>query len=245
MLIGLAYLVCLTIVELMGVGIGPVVAVVGHAGLILALFILYLFKPDGHAQPVWLGLILVSLLRIVSLTLPLNLIHPLIWPAVICLPVWVAIGVLRPYLGLSNTDLGLRKAHPVWQALIALSGLPAGYLGNRLLDAPPYFPEFSWLGLFLGGSLLLLSVAFTEELLFRGLLLPLAQRALGVPARPCVSAVYAAMYVGSQSPAYLIGMALLGWFWGWCALRTRSIWGVVAAHALLVIGLGLFWPYFN
>jgi membrane protease YdiL (CAAX protease family) len=245
MLIELAYLVCLTIIEILGVGIGPVVALVLHAGLILALFAIYLFKRDSAGQPLWLGLVLVSVLRIASLTLPLRLIHPLVWAAVICLPVWLGIGLLRPHLQLSRADLGLRKAKLGWQILIALSGAPIGYLGSLMLHPQPYFREFSWLGLLLGGSLLLVSIAFTEELLFRGLLLHLAQRSPGAFALPFISAVYAAMYIATRSPGYLIWMGLVGWFWGWCVQKTGSVWGVAVAHGLMLLGLGFVWPYLN
>ena len=245
MLIELAYLVCLTVIEILGVGIGPVVAVVLHAGLILVLFNLYLFRHDELGQRLWLGLILVSLLRISSLALPLSLLHPLVWAAVICLPVWMGIGLLRPLLLLSAADLGLRKANLGGQVLIALTGVPIGYIGNLLLNPQPYFSEFNWLGLLLGGALLLVSVAFTEELLFRGLLLHLAQRAMGESALPFVSALYAALYIGTRSPGYLLWMGLAGWFWGWCVRETRSVWGAAFAHGLVVLGLGFVWPYFN
>ena len=243
MLIELAYLVCLTVIEILGIGIGPVVGIVLHAGLVLILINLFLFKHADLGQRLWLGLVLVSLLRISSLALPLWLLPPLIWSAVICLPVWVGIGLLRPHLHLSAADLGLRKANRVGQAVIALTGVPIGYIGSLLLNSQPYFPEFNWLGLLLGGALLLISVAFTEEVLFRGLLLPLAQRALGESALPFVSAAYAAMYIGIQSPGYLLWMGLAGWFWGWCVQETRSLWGVAIAHGLMVVGLGFVWPY--
>lgn len=245
MLIGLAYLVCLTIIEILGVGIGPVVALVLHAGLILTLFTLYLFKLDDSGQPPWLGLTLVSVLRIASLALPLKLFHPLVWAAVVCLPVWIGIGLLRPHLNLSRADLGLRKANLGWQIPIALSGVPIGYLGSRLLDQQPYFREFSWSGLLLGGSLLVVSIAFTEELLFRGVLLALARRSLSYSALPFISVVYATMYIATQSPGYLIWMGLVGWLWGWCAQQTRSVWGVAVAHGLMLVGLGFVWPYLS
>jgi len=245
MLIELAYLVCLTVIEIIGIGIGPVVGILLHAGLVLVLFNLYLFKHDDLGQRLWLGLILVSLLRISSLALPLSLLHPLVWSAVICLPVWVGIGLLRPHLRLSTAELGLRKANRAGQLFIALTGLPIGYIGSLLLNPQPYFPEFNWLGLLFGGALLLVSVAFTEEVLFRGLLLPLAQRSLGESALPFVSAIYAAMYIGTRSPGYLLWMGLAGWFWGWCVQETRSVWGVAIAHGLVVLGLGFIWPYLS
>lgn len=243
MLIELAYLVCLVAIEILGVGIGPTAAILLHAGLILVLFNIYLFRSDELGQRLWLGLVLVSLLRIASLALPLSLLHPLVWPALICLPVWLGIGLLRPKVHLLASDLGLRKAAWLTQIFIALSGIPIGFIGSLLLNPQPYFPEFSWLGVLPGAALLLLSVAFTEEVLFRGLLLNLARRALGESALPFVSVAYAAMYIGAHSPGYLIWMGLAGWFWGWCVVKTGSLWGVVIAHGLVVVGLGFVWPY--
>lgn len=245
MLIELAYLVFLTLIEIIGIWIGPAAGIALHTGLILILFGLYLFKPGDVGWRLWLGLVLVSVLRIASLVLPLSLIPPLLWAGAICIPVWVGIGLLRGYLRLSTTDLGLRRAGWGGQLVIALSGVPIGLVGSLILNPQPYFPQFSWIGLLLGGALLLVSVAFTEEVLFRGLLLPLAQRALGEAALPLVSAVFAIMYIGIQSPGYLLWMGLSGWFWGWCVQETRSLWGVATAHGLLVVGMGFVWPYFQ
>jgi len=243
MLIELAYLVCLTIIEIIGIWIGPVAGIVLHAGLILILFGLYMFKHEDVGWRLWLGLVLVSVLRITSLALPLGILPPLLWGGVVCLPVWVGIGMLRGHLGIAVAELGLRKAGWGGQMVIALSGVPIGYIGSLIMNPQPYFPQFSWIGLLLGGALLLISVAFTEEVLFRGLLLPLAQRALGETALPFVSAVFAIMYIGIQSPGYLLWMGMAGWFWGWCVKETRSLWGVVIAHGLLVVGMGFVWPY--
>ncbi|MBN2148168.1 MAG: CPBP family intramembrane metalloprotease [Anaerolineales bacterium] len=244
MLTELAYLVCLTIIEILGIWIGPAAGIILHAGLIMFLFGLYMFRQEDVGWRLWLGLILVSLLRIASLALPLSLVPPLLWAGVICLPVWVGIGLLRGYLRIPAAELGLRKAGWGGQMFIALSGVPLGLVGSLLLNPQPFFPEFTWIGLLLGGALLLVSVAFTEEVLFRGLLLPLAQRALGEAALPFVSALYAVMYIGVQSPGFLLWMGVAGWFWGWCVQETRSLWGVAIAHGLMVVGMGFVWPYF-
>jgi len=243
MLIELAYLVCLTVIEVLGILIGPVAGIVLHSGLVLILFLLYLFRHDDVGWRLWLGLVLVSLLRIASLALPLSLIPPLLWVGVICLPVWVGIGLLRGYLHIPAAELGLRRASWGGQLVIALSGVPFGLVGSLLLNPQPIFPGFTWTGLLLGGSLIVVSVALTEEVLFRGLLLPLAQRALGVSALPFVSAIFAIMYIGTQSPGYMLWVGLAGWFWGWCVQETHSLWGVIIAHSLLVVGMGFVWPY--
>lgn len=243
MVIELAYLVSLTVIEILGIWIGPVAAITLHAVLILVLINLYIFKHDDIGQGLWLGLILVSVLRISSLALPLKLLPPLVWSAVICLPVWVGIGLLRPYLKLTPADLGLHKANWGSQALIAATGIPIGYIGSLILNPQPYLTEFNWLGFLLGGALLFISVVFTEEVLFRGLLLSLAHGALKESGLVFVSALYAIMYISTQSPTYLLWMGVAGWFWGWCVQETRSLWGVVAAHGLMILGMGFFWPY--
>ena len=153
MLTELAYLVCLTIIEILGIWIGPAAGIILHAGLILFLFGLYMFRQEDVGWRLWLGLILVSLLRIASLALPLSLVPPLLWAGVICLPVWVGIGLLRGYLRIPAAELGLRKAGWGGQMFIALSGVPLGLVGSLLLNPQPFFPEFSWVGLLLGGAL--------------------------------------------------------------------------------------------
>jgi hypothetical protein len=233
----------LILIELASAAINPALGAALHGVLILVLLNVQVFLPDLWDGRLLTGLALVSLLRFFSLVIPLGLVPSVLWTGLICLPLWVGIGLFLRRYQLTPAKIGLGPV--VWhrQAWIALSGLPLGLVGSLLLHPQPYFPVFSWTGLVIAGLLLLVSVGFTEEVLFRGLLTNLARPILRDAALPFVSAVYASMYIGSQSLAVVIWMGLAGLFWGWCACRTRAVWGVALAHGLMVAGMLLVWPY--
>jgi hypothetical protein len=239
----LVYLLVLVAIELASAAVSPALGAALHGILILVLLNMQVFKPDLPGGRLWAGLALVSLLRFFSLVVPLGLVPRVLWTGVICLPLWVGMVLFLRHYRLGKAEIGLGTANWRQQGLIGLSGLPLGLAGSLLLHPEPYFPVFSWFGLVFAGLLVLVSVGFTEEVLFRGLLTTLAQPELKAAALPFVSAVYASMYIGAQSPAVLLWMWLVGAFWGWCASRTRSVWGAALAHGLMVVGMMLVWPY--
>jgi membrane protease YdiL (CAAX protease family) len=56
------------------------------------------------------------------------------------------------------------------------------------------------------------------------------------------SLLFADTYFGTRSPAFILLMAGVGLLFGVYVRLSRCLWGVTAAHALLVIGLLIAWP---
>jgi membrane protease YdiL (CAAX protease family) len=87
-------------------------------------------------------------------------------------------------------------------------------------------------------------IAGIEELVFRGILQGVALRALdSSTGAVAVSAIaYASLFVSSGSPAFVVVMLVTAIFFGWVVEVTGSLWGVIASHAMIAIGLLVAWP---
>ncbi len=194
----------------------------------------------GRALPV---LALVPLLRILSLTVPATRVPQIYWPVMVGIPLLIGVALTIRLVGFSRTTLGLSAGPWLPQLLIALSGLPLSVAAFFILRPKPLGPRLDLGELALGALILLIFAGFLEEIVFRGMLLQVADETLGRAGVFYSSALFTAMYLGSLSAGYVVFMGLVGLFFGWCVNRTKSIWGVVLAHSLLSIGMALIWPF--
>ncbi len=122
-------------------------------------------------------------------------------------------------------------AHTLLQAGIAASGVGIGALMLMLSPTPSAVLPSPASPLPAMGVLSL--AGFTEELVYRGVLQHAAVQALGsTQGIVYAAAAFGAMYIGFYPPGYALAMGLLGLGFGFLALRTGSILGVGAAHAL-------------
>ncbi len=213
-----------------------------HAGMILAVFGWYGVKYRRAMPRLPFGLGLISLLRFFSLVLPLELVAPVARYVLVAVPLWAALWLLRRQLILSFEALGIRLIRLPQQVWIALSGIPLSLAGYWILRPEPLMPGAGAGALALGVLVLLLCVALTEELLFRGFLLSFAIEELGYAGVWLSSLIFACLYLGSGSIGFAAFMGLVGWGFSECAWRSGSIWGVILAHGLMVTGMGLVWP---
>jgi len=237
-----AYIAAIAVAEAVGAGIGVVPSILGHAVLISILLSQYVLTqvPYRRVLPV---LAIVSLLRILSFTAPIAQVPDIYWYVLVGLPLLVAVALTVSLLDFSWAQLGLRRGPWMPQLLVASSGLPLSLAGFLLLRPRPFASMPGWREVAIGVVILLIFVGFTEEILFRGLLQHVATEVFGRTGVLCSSLLFAIMYIGSRSASYLLFIALLGLFFGWCASRTGSIWGVVLAHSFIAIGMTFVWPF--
>ena len=139
-------------------------------------------------------------------------------------------------------NLALRR--PVLDLAIAAIGIPAGLIGYLVLRPQPLMPGAGPLQIAAGVVVLVVFAAFTEELLFRGLLQSIAIETFGIWR---LGMAYAAgmsgvMYLGSGSLPYTIGVGVYGLILGATILRGGSLWGAIASHGLALVGMAFVWP---
>jgi membrane protease YdiL (CAAX protease family) len=238
-----AYTVGIAIAEALGVFTNVLPSIVCHAILLVMLLMhdgLTVEAPYRRMLPV---LALTSLLRILSVAMPIQEMPRIFWYALIGVPLLVATAIAARHLGLAWKDLGLQPAAWPVQIVIACSGVPLGIIAFLLLQPTPLVAVFNWQNAAIGSAVVLIFAAFTEELLFRGLLMHVAGEVYGRAGLMYSTVVFAIMYIGSLSVQYLLFIALVGLFFGWCVQLTGTIWGVVLAHGLINIGTALVWPF--
>ncbi|MEA2276608.1 MAG: protease family protein [Solirubrobacteraceae bacterium] len=196
---------------------------------------------DGRLDPL-VALALLPLAGILAVAMPIAEVPVALWPALVAVPMLLAIALAARRLGLSRAMLGL--AAPAWrvQGRVAATGLPLGLAAYLVLRPGQLTPHEGALavagaavaiGLFAGG---------VEELLMRGLLQPLLVRIDGGRGVAWTAVLSAALYAGTRSAAAIAlagGLSLLA---GGVARRTRSIAGVSLGHGLLVAGALVVWP---
>jgi len=146
-------------------------------------------------------------------------------------------------LGLSKSQLGFAFPLKTPQFVIALSGLPLSGAAFFILRPAALFEGFNWPAILISSIILSIFVGFAEEFLFRGLFYRVASDVFGATAAVlCSSLLFATMYIGSLSLAYLCFMAIVGLFFGYCVKKTGSIGGVILAHSVMTIGQIVIWP---
>jgi membrane protease YdiL (CAAX protease family) len=239
-----AYLVAIAAAEAIGVFIGVVLSTLCYGLLILVLLNHYALGERASYRRILPILALAPLLSILSLILPVKQVPQIYWYAMVGVPVLMAVALTARLLGLSWTSLGLRVTALLPQVMITLHGIPLGLAGFLIARPEPLLPSLEWQNIAIGSAILFIFVGFTEEIIFRGLLQQVTVERFGRAGMLYSSILFAAMYIGSLSPSYVIFMGLVGLFFSWCVYRTGSIWGVALAHGIMMIGMLLLWPFF-
>jgi len=239
-LVGL-FAALITAAEAMLSFVGVVPGVALDAALLLALLNLFLFK-EGADSDVYLALALLPLLRIFSLVVPVVQVPQIYWYVMAGLPVLLAAVLAARFV--KPHWIGIQLDRRAWaiQGLIAISGLPLAAAAYFILKPAPLYLQMNWQEILIGSVILILFSGFTEELIFRSMLLPAMGATFGRYGLLISSALYASMFLGSFSAGFVLLMGLAGLLFGYCAGRSGSIWGAVAAHSILSIGLILILP---
>jgi membrane protease YdiL (CAAX protease family) len=241
-LVLILYLGAIVFAETVGVLGGAAAGALCSAIVLVILLSHYVLMEQAPYRRVLPVLALIPLLRLLSFTMPTRHVALIYWFAMVGVPLLIAAFLTARLLGLSRASLGLSKGSWPPQALITLSGLPLSFAAFLLLRPEPLVARLDWQQALIGALVLIIFAGFTEEVIFRGMLQSVVSETVGSAALFYSSLVFAVTYIGSQSWSFVFFMGLVGLFFGWCAKRTDSIWGVVLAHSTLVIGLLLVWP---
>jgi membrane protease YdiL (CAAX protease family) len=186
------------------------------------------------------ALALVPLLRLLSLTLPNKHVPEFYWNAIVMTPIFFGIALTMSSLRLSPAELSWRRGTRRAAWLTAASGLPLGALGYLLLR-----PAREWhtgrpdqLVLVV---LILAMTAAVEETLFRGVLLGLADYALGARAVLWVALVQASLYIGTRNVGFVALMVATGLLFGAVTRASGSLWGALAARVVMLVSMATLW----
>jgi membrane protease YdiL (CAAX protease family) len=196
----------------------------------------------SRADAALLAIALVPLLRILSLTLPLDEVRRSLWPLVVGAPLLLAVVLAMRTLGWGPARIGLRRGRWPHEVGIALTGVPLSLIAFGLQPGADDVDTTSWLSAAIAVAGLLIGAAVIEELIFRGVLQQgLAELAGRVGVLAAV-AMYVATYASSSFDAILVA-ALVALVLATHRSQGGALWGVMAARGLTLIGALLLWPH--
>ena len=229
------------VVDLVHIGIGALL----QALVLVAIVILQARTGRPTNRRALVPLALVPLLRLLSLTVPLPGVPVTYWVAIVGAPLLGAGLLAARAAGLGPRQLGLTRGSFGPQAAVMLFGVPVGLGAALVAPDAPWIVESASAGQLVGVLLVLVVfVAFTEELIFRGVIQGGLGTAYSSGAVPLTALLYGTSYLGSLSFEYTAYMAGVGLVYGAVAQRTGSILGTTASHAILVIVALVAYPLF-
>lgn len=165
-------------------------------------------------------------------------------------------------LGPAQLGLGLKGAASKWRVYLLLLALVApavgwaatreSFTGTYPFLRPQYCEQWCWLVLLCFWAVYALQF-LAVEFFFRGWMLFSLERRFGMAAIAVTVVPYCMIHFHKPLPEAL-GAVVAGMALGWMALRTRSIWGGLAVHVCVALGMdllslarggqlpGQFWP---
>ncbi len=223
-------------------------------GFIQLQYVLLLFVLCIHAAVRWdkadfpllLSLMMVPLIRIISLSLPLQVLPQIYWYLVTSIPIFVAAFMIMRQLDWSWRDMGINGRYPLWQILIIFTGFGIGTIEYFILRPKLLIPSLSWVHVLSAGLILLIGTGFLEELVFRRIMQETAVKRLGKTFGIIyIAAIFAVLHIGYNSFIDVLFVFAIGLFYGWAVDKTGSIVGVTFSHGLANFTLFIILPAFG
>jgi uncharacterized protein len=245
-LVTASYLVALTIAEVTLLTSGLVAGALAHAILMVVLIAHYVAAPRVGYRRLLLALALPSLIRLIGLTVPIANTSPLVWIIAAGVPTLLAtILCARAIDAVPSSTLRWPGRDIGAQLAVAAGGLMHGMLAYLVLRPAPIIAHLDPIGITAAVVGLGIFAAFTEELIFRGIIQPVATETFSSPASGLLvsTVVFTIMYLGSLSLPFIVLMFAIGLFFGWIVQESGSLWGVIGAHALMSVGFLVVWPF--
>lgn len=236
---GMLALVCLAEILFLLTGLlGGAVAAMATLSVLLILGALQRGRPDGQMA---IALCVVPVLRILSIAIPSVLVPRWVWYAEVGIPVIVATGLAARMIGMTATDLGLRRVAVPETPFAVAGGLALGYILVRLIEPVSILSDRSVLTAGLATAAVIVGAA-AEELLFRGLLLRVEERILPGSGVLVTSGLSTLFYVATLNARYVALMGLLSLVFAILTRRSGSIWPALACHAMVAWSQLILWP---
>jgi GT2 family glycosyltransferase/membrane protease YdiL (CAAX protease family) len=193
---------------------------------------------SSHTAAAMRGLALVALIPVIAAGLPL-------WhrsnPAAIlfvAVPVAVAALTIAPTAGVPRLAL-IRADRLVLQLVAVLTGAALGLVAY-LVGSPALWTHGSHRLASAIAAAAMVGVA--EELVFRGVLQPALDRAIGRTGVLLATGLFASTVVGAGPTALVLTLVLAGVVFALAVVQTRAPGGAIAGHIALSVGALVAWP---
>ena len=135
-----------------------------NLGLLVALLIHVSLVHNNEAlRHFLLALVLAPVIRVISLSLPLQDVERVYWYGVLSIPILAAAFVVARSMGLTRQQLGLTRGSLPVQALIALSGFLIGFIEYFILRPDPLITELSLRSVWAPALVLMVGTGFAAS----------------------------------------------------------------------------------
>ncbi len=237
-----AFVCALAAGNVVAVAASPLAGAICMAIALLGLLNAYVLMPEDAASPALLPLSLVALLQLMSVTLAASDISPIFRNALVGALLLLALRLAVQIAPVDSTPLRLRRRNFPGQLLIAACGIPLGIAGELILQPQPLAALHDPADTALAALVLAVLVAPSLELLFRWFLQSEMLTLSGGAGLLLLNVLFASLYLGTHSPGFVLLMGVAGLGLSVAVRRTHSVWGAVAAHAIMIIGVLILWP---
>jgi CAAX protease family protein len=233
----MVYLSGFALAEISGILVGKLALILAYTLVLLVTLNYYAISSRGAHRRLLPGLALCALLRLLSLTLGVIQVPGLYLLVIIGIPV-LAGEILTIQLVVLPDTLWKPRLRGLWlQLLIALTGIPLSIIGYKFLHPDALITSFNGVQIAIAAVILFIFDGLIEEVLFRGVIQSGAQDLLGKGGVLVSSTLSAVVYLGTLSWQYVLFAWLTGILFGYFVYRTKSLWGAIAAHSIISIGM--------
>lgn len=238
------YAAVITAAEIITAYYNPLYGIACHVVLLVALLLHASLAYKQEINLVYLSLSLAPIIRIMSLSMPLNGIPLVYWYLIISLPLFAAATIVMRFAGFKPREIGLTVGNLPLQLLVAFIGLPLGLMEYLILKPTPLVTELTFQYVWLPSLILLVSTGFLEEFIFRGVMYRAAVETLGKwYSIIYISYIFGVLHITHRTPEDLIFVFTVALLFSIAVGFFRSLLGVSLAHGLTNIGLYIIWPY--
>lgn len=231
------YLVALAAAEVVTALVDAVAGVILHAIILSALIVHSSLAPNKSYGKLYLALAIVPLIRLVTLSLPLDRLTPIYQYLLASVPVLIACLLAIRILELQPSDIGLTFRKTAVQGLVALTGIGFGLAEYYILRPEPLVSALTLSEILVPSIVLLIATGFVEELAFRGIVQRCSMEALGSRGWVYTAVVFSVLQISYDSAMQWFFVLLVGLVFGWVVKRTGSLLGVSLAHGITNISL--------
>ena len=244
MLLFWLYFIAITAAELLTVLVEIWAGLACHALILVAFIIQPVFIAEPQRRDLILGLSLIPLIRIISLSLPLIQLPQILWYPLIYIPLLAATIVVMRTVGLKPGQIGLIKNGLPLQIFGGIiTGLAFGILEYLVLRPEPLITSLTLELVWLPAIIIITTTGLVEELIFRGVLQKLAEPAMGIWGLIYISLIFAVLHVGFLSILDVILVLFIALFFAAIVKRTQSLIGVIVSHGITNTVLFLVAPF--
>lgn len=239
------YFLAIVLAELLTVFLEPWAGIVCHAVILIAFIMQPAFISEPQRRHFILGLSLIPMIRIISLSLPLTHLPQIFWYPIIYAPLLAATITVMWVVGLKPSDVGLViHGLPLQIVIAVITGAAFGTIEYLILRPEPMIVSLTLELLWLPAVILVITTGFIEELIFRGVLQELAEPTMRRWGIVYISLIFAVLHIGFFSLIDIVFVFFVALFFATIRRRTGSLIGVILSHGITNSILFLVAPFF-